>query len=180
MKQVAERTTLIAVEYLGHRGVIASCLLEGDVELALVDPGPTSSLANLRRKLNGRGIRVADLTALLLTHIHLDHAGVSGTLVRENPRLRVYVHERGARHLVNPARLLESARRLYRDAMEQLWGEFLAVPEENVVVLEGGEQLRLAGRPIEVMDTPAACRTYNILMAEGRAVAAALIIEASS
>ncbi|MGD8818141.1 MAG: MBL fold metallo-hydrolase, partial [Acidobacteriota bacterium] len=95
-----------------------------------------------------------DLAGILLTHIHLDHAGAAGTIVARNPRTRVYVHERGARHMVNPERLLHSAERLYGDQMDALWGEFVAVPEDNVQALLGGETLELAGRRIEVAYTP--------------------------
>ncbi len=154
MDTLSPKATLIDVEHLGRQGVVASCLLQGANELTLVDPGPTSALGTLRRKLQERGIAIADLNAILLTHIHLDHAGVTGTLVRENPRLRVYVHELGAAHMVHPARLLDSARRLYGDEMERLWGEFLGVPEENVIALQGEETIKIAGRSLEVAYTP--------------------------
>ncbi|MFN3373662.1 MAG: MBL fold metallo-hydrolase, partial [Chloroflexus sp.] len=94
------------------------------------------------------------MTALLLTHIHLDHAGASGVLVRKNPRLRVYVHERGAPHLADPSKLLASAERLYGDQMQRLWGEVAPVPPENLQALRGGETLPLGGRKIAVAYTP--------------------------
>src|SRR6185295_14797284 len=97
---------------------------------------------------------IADLTTLVLTHIHLDHAGATGTLVRENPRLRVFVHEKGAPHMIDPAKLLASATRLYGDAMDRLWGEFLPVPADAVAVLSGGERITVAGRDLEVAYTP--------------------------
>src|SRR5207253_5533389 len=93
--------------------MVTPCLLEGEGGTALVDPGPASALDMLRAKLGQRGLSVADVDHLVLTHIHLDHAGATGTLVRENPRIRVWVHERGAPHLIDPARLIESATRLY-------------------------------------------------------------------
>jgi glyoxylase-like metal-dependent hydrolase (beta-lactamase superfamily II) len=77
--------------------------------------------------------------AVLLTHIHLDHAAATGAMVRRWPELEVYVHERGAPHLIDPSKLLASAERLYGDKLEYLWGEILPVPEENVRVLSGGE-----------------------------------------
>ncbi|HEX8065125.1 MAG TPA: MBL fold metallo-hydrolase [Thermoleophilaceae bacterium] len=117
---------LIDVMHLGRDRVIGAYEVDG----AIVDPGPSSSVAALD------GI---EPRALLLTHIHLDHAGATGVLVRRWPGLRVYVHERGAPHLVDPARLLRSAERLYGDRMETLWGEVAPVPEENVVALSGGE-----------------------------------------
>ena len=85
---------------------------------------------------------------MLLTHIHLDHAGASGSLVERWPELEVYVHERGARHLASPDRLLESARQLYGEDMDRLWGEMVAVPEDRLRVLRGGE--RLFGGEFEV------------------------------
>lgn len=117
------------------------------VDDLLIDPGPTSCLKTLLAELDGRVPR-----ALLLTHIHLDHAGASGSLVERWPELEVYVHERGAPHLIDPSRLLESARRLYGENMDLWWGEMVPVPEANVHVLSGGE--RILGGAFEVAYTP--------------------------
>ncbi len=154
MQGIATKTTLIDLEYLGYPEAIASCLLEGDGALALVDPGPASCLKTLKAKLAQRGLKLADLSALLLTHIHLDHAGASGVLVRENPRLRVYVHERGAPHMADPSKLLASAGRLYGDQMERLWGEVAPVPTQNLHTLSGGEKLSVGARTLKVAYTP--------------------------
>jgi glyoxylase-like metal-dependent hydrolase (beta-lactamase superfamily II) len=142
------------LDYLGVPSVIATAVLEGPAGVALVDPGPGVSAPALRAALATRGLRVADVTALLLTHIHLDHAGATGTLVRENPRIEVFVHERGARHMIDPAKLLDSATRLYGDDMGRLWGEFLPVPAGNVRALGGGERIDAGGRTLEVAYTP--------------------------
>ena len=123
---------LIDVRHLGRERVIGCWELDG----VLIDPGPTSSMENLIEQLGGEQPR-----ALLLTHIHLDHAGASGSLVRRWPDLPVYVHERGARHLADPAKLLASAERLYGDQMERLWGEVAPVPEANLRPLSGGEEV---------------------------------------
>jgi glyoxylase-like metal-dependent hydrolase (beta-lactamase superfamily II) len=117
---------LIDVQHLGRDRVIGAY----DVDGAIVDPGPASSAGALD-DLEPR--------ALLLTHIHLDHAGATGVLCRKHPRLVVYVHERGAPHLVDPSKLLKSAGRLYGDRMEELWGEVAPVPEERIRPLSGGE-----------------------------------------
>jgi glyoxylase-like metal-dependent hydrolase (beta-lactamase superfamily II) len=122
--------------------------------VTIVDPGPSSALPTLRRGLEAAGLSTLDLTALALTHIHLDHAGATGTLVAENPRLRVYVHELGAPHLVDPSKLLASAARLYGDTMDKLWGEVRAVPSSAIVALAGGERVELADRRWEVAYTP--------------------------
>jgi glyoxylase-like metal-dependent hydrolase (beta-lactamase superfamily II) len=124
---------LIDLRHVGRARVIA-CYQVGDV---LVDPGPSSGLPVLLEALGDQRPR-----ALLLTHVHLDHAGASGSLVERWPDLRVYVHERGARHLVDPTRLYDSARRVWGDAMERLWGEMAPVPEANLEVLSGGETVR--------------------------------------
>lgn len=123
---------LIDVRHLGRERVIGCWEIDG----VLIDPGPTSSMDNLIEALGGEEPR-----ALLLTHIHLDHAGASGSLVRRWPELPVYVHERGARHLADPAKLLASAERLYGDQMERLWGEVAPVPQENLKPLSGGEEV---------------------------------------
>jgi glyoxylase-like metal-dependent hydrolase (beta-lactamase superfamily II) len=120
----------IDVMHLGRDRVIAAHETDG----VIVDPGPESCLETLLAGLPG------EPRALLLTHIHLDHAGASGALVRRFPGLRVYVHEIGAPHLIDPAKLLASAARLYgEENMSRLWGEVLPVPEANVVALRGGE-----------------------------------------
>jgi glyoxylase-like metal-dependent hydrolase (beta-lactamase superfamily II) len=123
---------LIDVRHLGRERVIGCWEIDG----VLIDPGPTSSMDNLIAALGGERPR-----ALLLTHIHLDHAGASGSLVRRWPDLDVYVHESGASHLADPAKLLASAERLYGDQMERLWGEVAPVPEENLRRLRGGEEV---------------------------------------
>jgi glyoxylase-like metal-dependent hydrolase (beta-lactamase superfamily II) len=129
--------------HLGRARVIG-CWAVGDV---LIDPGPTSCLPTLLSALGEQRPR-----ALLLTHIHLDHAGASGSLVERWPDLEVYVHERGARHLVEPSRLLESARRLYGEDMDRLWGEMVPVPEGSLRILSGGETV--LGGEFEVLYTP--------------------------
>jgi glyoxylase-like metal-dependent hydrolase (beta-lactamase superfamily II) len=122
----------IDVRHLGRERVIC-CWRVGDV---LVDPGPESALATLLEALGGERPR-----ALLLTHIHLDHAGAAGALVRRWPDLDVHVHEVGAPHLADPAGLLESAGRLYGDDMRRLWGEVVPVPAERIRALRGGERV---------------------------------------
>jgi glyoxylase-like metal-dependent hydrolase (beta-lactamase superfamily II) len=136
---------LIDLQHLGRSRVIASYLLAGD-EPALVDCGPTACLGGLEAGLAEQGLGVEDLRHLVLTHIHLDHAGAAGTLVRRNPELQVHVSEIGAPHLVDPSRLDASARRLYGDDFDRLWGELAPVPEENVHVV-GSEVLGFEAWP---------------------------------
>ena len=131
---------VIDLMHLGRARVIG-CWQVGDV---LIDPGPTSCLPTLLEALGDERP-----SALLLTHIHFDHAGAAGSLVRRWPDLRVYVHERGAKHMIDPERLYNSARRIYGDDMERLWGEMLPVPEENLEILSGGEMIRDGAYQVE-------------------------------
>ena len=110
-------------------------MLETDDGLALHDCGPASDLGALKDGLRARGVDLADVRHLLLSHIHLDHAGAAGTIVREYPSIQVHVSAVGAPHLVDPSRLEASARRLYGDAFDDLWGELAPVPGENVRVV---------------------------------------------
>lgn len=119
---------------LGHSGpgIVASYLLETDDGPALFDCGPSTCVPALEGGLAEHGLALTDIRHLLLSHIHLDHAGATGVLVRRHPGLQVHVSEIGAPHLVDPSRLEASARRLYGDAFDALWGELAAVPSENV------------------------------------------------
>lgn len=124
---------LIDLHHLGRPRVIGSWMV-GDV---LIDPGPESCQRTLLEGLAGRAPRV-----IALTHIHLDHAGGTGALLRDHfPDAEVWVHERGARHMTDPSKLLASAARLYGDDMERLWGEVVPVPAERIRSLSGGETL---------------------------------------
>src|SRR5216683_544138 len=127
--------------WMGRPRTIAAALLESDGHRAVVDPGPGSTLETLHSQLQSYGIGLRDLDAILLTHIHLDHAGATGALVRENPRLAVYVHRNGAPHMIDPSKLLASAQRLWPNDLQRLFGEALPVPAENLHILEGGEKL---------------------------------------
>jgi len=154
MIPLAGGVSYLDLQFQGVPRVIATVVLHGAGGVGLIDPGPSSALPVLRRELERAGIAMRDVTTLVLTHIHLDHAGASGTLVRENPELRVYVHEIGAPHLADPTKLVASATRLYGDDMDRLWGEVRPVPAENLMPLRGGERLVVAGRELEVAYTP--------------------------
>jgi glyoxylase-like metal-dependent hydrolase (beta-lactamase superfamily II) len=145
---------VVDLGFQGAPSVIATAVLGGRDGVALVDPGPTTCLERLKAGLSALGTDLREVTALLLTHIHLDHAGASGAILRERPDVTVYVHERGAKHLVDPAKLLDSASRLYGDAMARLWGAVLPVPAANVRALAGGERIEAGGRQLAVAYTP--------------------------
>jgi glyoxylase-like metal-dependent hydrolase (beta-lactamase superfamily II) len=149
---------VIDLMQLGRARVIG-CWQVDDV---LIDPGPTSCLPVLLESLGDQRP-----SALLLTHIHLDHAGAAGSLVQRWPELDVYVHERGAPHMIDPGRLIESATRLYGEDMDRLWGEMLPVPERNLHVITGGEHVH--GGRFEVAYTPGHASHHVSYLHEGTA-----------
>jgi len=154
MNTLAAGVSFLDLKFQGTPQFIAVAVLHGPGGVALIDPGPSITLPTLEQDLGRAGISMNDVTALLLTHIHLDHAGATGTLIGENPRLRVYVHEKGATHLIDPGKLLASATRLFGDRMDRLYGEFRPVPPEAIVTLRGGERIEAAGRALQVAYTP--------------------------
>lgn len=148
------RDATLDLAHLGRPRSVACRLLETTAGPVLVDPGPGSTLATLTSALEAHGVALTDLAAVLLTHIHFDHAGVTGTLVAAHPALPVYVHAVGARHLADPSRLIASATRIYGDRMDALWGPILAVPEARLHPLVGGETVRIGERAFVVRYTP--------------------------
>jgi len=151
---LASGLSWIDLLFRGRPNRIACAIVTGAGGTALVDPGPTSCLETLEASLAMHGQTLESVTHLLLTHIHLDHAGVTGVILRRHPQIQVVVHERGARHLVDPSKLLESATRLYGNAMDELWGEVAPVPERNLIVVRGGETVTAGGRAFAVAYTP--------------------------
>ena len=164
-------TEYIDLNFRGSDRVIATAVLLGPDGVTLVDPGPTSCLPVLEAGLRQRGLTLRDVRSLLITHIHLDHAGAVGTIVERVPSIRVYVHERGAPHMVDPAKLLASATRLYGDQMDALWGAFLPVPAANVNVLQGGERIATAGTTLQVAYTPGHAKHHVSYLDETTGVA---------
>lgn len=144
----------IDLQFHARARVIATGVAHGRGGAALIDPGPTSCLETLELGLQASGIGWTDVRQILLTHIHLDHAGATGTIVRAHPHITVVVHERGARHMAEPGKLIESATRIYGDQMDHFWGEVTPVPLANLVVLSGGEKVEAGGRSFDVAYTP--------------------------
>lgn len=152
----------IDLMHMGLDRIVGVYLVETDDGLALFDCGPSSTVDALKSGLAERGLKLRDIRHLLLSHVHLDHAGAAGTLVREHPALRVHVSPIGAPHVVDPTRLERSARRLYGEAFDGLWGALEPVPEENVEVV--GD--RAVG--LEVFPTPGhASHHVSYLTADG-------------
>ena len=147
-------TTIVDLHFRGRTEIIGVNVLEFGDGIALIDPGPEVRLPALRAGLAEMGHALGDVRAVLLTHIHLDHATAAGAIVREVPGATVYVHAVGARHMADPARLLASAGRIYGDAMATLWGDFLPVPGAALRVVDEGDAVALGSRRLEVAYVP--------------------------
>lgn len=151
---VDSRTGFVDLLHMGRRSLIGAGVLELDEGVALVDPGPEARLGTLWAALAEMGYGPAEVRAVLLTHIHLDHATATGAIVRAVPDARVFVHTVGAPHMLDPTRLLMHARRIYGDGMERLWGELLPVPARALRQVEEGSEVRVGGRRLRVADAP--------------------------
>lgn len=147
-------TAIIDLQFQGVTKVIAAYLLETSDGLALVETGPSSTIAALEAGVEALGREIADIRHLLVTHVHLDHAGAAGLLLRRNPQARLYVHEVGAPHAVDPTHLVRSATRIYGDQMGPLWGEIVPVPAGRVIAVSDGETIEVGDRSLSVLYTP--------------------------
>jgi len=148
------RAYAIDLMFRGAAQAIAAFLLPGDHgEFALIECGPQSCLPVLRAGIEEAGFELSKLTAIAVTHIHLDHAGAAGALAQASGA-RVFVHPKGAPHLLDPSRLWDSAARLYGQQMNELWGGITPVPAAQLNVLRDGELVELAGWKIRAIETP--------------------------
>lgn len=148
------KTSIITLDlnFQGRKQAIAAYAIPHSSGVVLVESGPGSTLPALQIALAKEGYSVADVTHVLLTHIHLDHAGAAGWLARQGAE--VYVHPVGAPHMLNPEKLLASASRIYGDRMDTLWGEFLSVPEDRLKVAEDAQEIGIGNLRFLPIDTP--------------------------
>lgn len=153
--QLDDGLYLIDLMFQDAPGVIGAYLLAGpDGDLALIEVGPGATVPALLDGIRAAGFDPAAVTKLLVTHIHLDHAGAAGLLMAEMPRAVLYVHEVGAPHMIDPTKLLGSAAQIYGGGMHRLWGTFLPVPAERLVALKDNDRISAGGRELEVLYTP--------------------------
>lgn len=141
------------LHFQGKPGLIASYLLRHEHGAMIIETGPGSTIGGLELELGKRGLSLGDVTHVLITHIHLDHAGAVGHLASHGAQ--IYVHPNGAAHLVEPEKLLKSAARIYgEENMDPLWGEFKPVPENQITTLEDGDEVAAGGVGVVALDTP--------------------------
>jgi len=153
MEKVIKREIhTLDLNFLGVAGTIAAYLIPHAHGAVLVECGPSSTIKNLIAGIESYGISSSEITDVLLTHIHLDHAGSAGWWARQGAR--IHVHPVGAPHLAEPDRLLASAEQIYGNQMSSLWGEFLAVPQESLVVHDDQELIEVEDLVFKALDTP--------------------------
>lgn len=145
---------LIDHHFRGSPGVIASYLIVDGNALTLIETGPSTTQETLLAGIRQAGFDPEQIGDVVVTHIHLDHAGGAGSLLRRLPRARFHVHPLGAAHMIDPSKLMASATRIYGDMMGPLWGEMVPVPEDRLVVMANGDTVRTGGRTIVAYDTP--------------------------
>ena len=145
---------LLDLDFQGSPRVVAAYLITGPYGHTLIETGPGSTLPALERAVAATGARLGDVTQLLVTHIHLDHAGAAGSLLRRLPNARLFVHPVGAPHMIDPSRLLKSATRIYGDRMDALWGAFEPCPKNRVERLADGAEIVCGTRTLQALHTP--------------------------
>src|SRR2546429_4099262 len=143
----------VDAEYL-YPGHAAAHIIEDGGRAAFVDVGTNASVPYLLAALAELGIARAAVDYVLLTHVHLDHAGGAGRLMQELPNAVAVLHPRGAPHMIDPSRLIEGSRAVYGERLEQLYGQLLPIPAARVRVVEDGERVRLGGRTLELIHVP--------------------------
>jgi glyoxylase-like metal-dependent hydrolase (beta-lactamase superfamily II) len=157
--------TPIDLQFQDHPRCTASYLVESGGERALIECGPGSATPRLTEGLDQLGCKAADISKVLLTHVHLDHAGAAGWWARQGAQ--IYVHERGARHLADPTKLIQGARMVYGDSLESLWGEILPVPADHLTCLQDGDTVTVGSTTLTAWDTPGHARHHHCYVTDG-------------
>ncbi len=151
---------ILDTRQLNRPGIIAATAVETASGLVLFDTGPESTFENIALELAGFGATPADVRNVFLSHIHLDHAGAAWRFAELGAT--IHVHERGAPHLIDPTKLVESATRIFGEQMARLWGRFAPVPEARVKVLHDGDIVRLDGLEVRTIETPGHARHHHV------------------
>jgi len=165
-REIADGIYAIDTGFRGRTGAVGAFLVVGPDGLGLVETGPTTVQENLLAGIRDAGHDIGEVRDVVVTHIHLDHAGGLGNLMRDHPQLRAWVHPAGLPHMLRPEKLIASATRIYGDQMDVLWGEFLPVPEDRVRATVEGTPISLGGRPVVPWDTPGHASHHVALLDE--------------
>jgi len=157
---------VLDTQQLGHAGIVAATALETEDGIALFDTGPESTFENIVKAMRSVGLDAGDVRHVFLSHIHFDHAGAAWRFAESaSPRqagARVYVHPRGAAHLIDPTKLIESATRIFGDDMQRLWGRIAPVPADRVKIVEDNEVIRVPPFEIRAIATPGHASHHHV------------------
>jgi glyoxylase-like metal-dependent hydrolase (beta-lactamase superfamily II) len=164
--EIAEGIHLIDTGFMGKQGAVGVFLIVGPDGLGLVETGPATVLETLAAGIVDAGHDIENVRDLAVTHIHLDHSGGLGELMRRHHRMRAWAHPLGVPHLVSPRRLEDSASRIYGDRMEELWGTITGVPEDRLSATEDRKEISLGGRRLKVFDSPGHASHHIVLLDE--------------
>lgn len=164
-----DQPILIDTKMHGMEGITGCFVVKGSERTALVETGPKSSLEHVLKGLEDAGVDALDW--IVVTHIHLDHAGAAGTLAARFPTARVAVHEVGAPHLADPSKLWSSAARIYGERMDELWGGIDPIDPERITALTGGDEIDLGGRKLTAHDTPGHARHHHTYVDDATGIA---------
>ncbi|EQD54622.1 beta-lactamase domain protein [mine drainage metagenome] len=167
VRELGEGRRLLDLDFRDTEGLVAAYLLPEEEGWTLVETGPTTCRSALLAGLAEAGVAPAEVRHVFVTHVHLDHAGGVGALADALPRATFYAHESGVPHLVDPSRLIASARRAWGAAADPLWGPIVPAPAPRVVALRGGERFPLRGGDLEVIATPGHAR-HHLAFFDGR------------
>ena len=157
------RIQTIDLNYLGHPNTIASYLVMGPESPVLIETGPSSTLESLQAGLAEHDVEPGDIKHVFVTHIHLDHAGAAGWWAKQGAQ--VYVHEFGAKHLIDPEKLIQSATRIYGDDMDRLWGPITPIPESQVTAVSDDDVIEAGGLSFRAIETPGHARHHHAFAA---------------
>lgn len=170
IERIGDGWHLIDTRFLDYEGVIGCYLLESNGEIALVETGPTSTADTVLKAIEVAGYDLSTLQKVIVTHIHLDHAGASGYMLQRLPNATLYVHRVGYPHMADPSRLLASAARIYGEKLEHLWGKFVPVPKDRMVSIDDGDAITVGDRYLKVVYTPGHAGHHVALWDETRGV----------
>jgi glyoxylase-like metal-dependent hydrolase (beta-lactamase superfamily II) len=156
------RVHTLDLRFQNTPGIIAAFLVEADGGPVLIETGPGSTLPVLLEQIKAHGFAPEDIKHVFVTHIHLDHAGAAGWWAQQGAT--VYVHPRGAQHLIDPSKLMASAAQVYGDRLDSLWGQMLPAPTDKVVVLKDGEAVKIGKTKIIALDTPGHAKHHHAFL----------------
>lgn len=169
-EEIADRTWLLDLGFQGVPGAIGAFLLAGDDDLVLIESGPTTTIPGLEAGIRELGFGMGEVSRVIVTHIHLDHAGAAGALMRTYPHMRLTVHEAGAPFLIDPERLVKSATRVFGDRMDELWGEVVPVDAGRVDTVSDRETVKAAGRDLLIRHAPGHAGSHIVILDQSTGV----------